>query len=130
MKKRLTSLLLLFVLAGGALAGAPVHLGEQSCSMGEAMDQMDCCKAALMQRETPKVDVARLCCALDCTQNGTTAPLSIVRLSPPSQPAVVAHPAGGHAHLPSLLPLQRIDQLHGPPSDSQRAYIRHLALLI
>jgi hypothetical protein len=130
MKKRLTSLMLLLVLAGAAFAGVPVHFGEQSCSMGGAMDQMDCCKAALMQRETPEVDVARLCCALDCAQNGTSAPPSIVRLSPPSQPDVVAHPAGGHAPLPSLLPLQRIDQLHGPPRDSQRAYIRHLALLI
>jgi len=122
--------MLLLVLAGGAFAGIPLHFGEQSCGMGEAMDQMDCCKAALMQRETAEVDVARLCCTLDCTQNGTTTPPGIVRLSPPSQPAVVPHPAGGQPLLPSLLPRRRIEQLHGPPRGSQPAYIRHLALLI
>jgi hypothetical protein len=130
MKKRLTSLMLLLVLAGGAFAGVPLHFSEQSCSMGEATDEMDCCKAALMQRETPEVDVARICCALDCAQNGTTAPPGIVRVSPPSQPAVAAHPTDGQAPLTSLLPLRLIDQLHGPPRKSLPAYIRHLSLLI
>ncbi len=128
MKKRLTSLVLLLMLAAGAFAGVPLPFGASECSMG-TMD-MDCCKAALMQRETPEVDAAKLCCALNCAQNGTTMPPSSVRVLPPPQPAVLAHPASVQALWLSLLPLRRIDQLPGPPRGSQPAYIRHLALLI
>ena len=130
MRRRLASLVLLLVLAGGAFAGVPLQFGEQSCSMGEAMASMDCCEAALMQRETPEVDVAKLLCALNCAQNGTTAPASSVRIAPSSRPVVAVHPASAQALLTSLFPLLRIDQLHGPPPSSQPAYIRHLALLI
>ena len=129
MKRRFTSLVLLLVLCGGALAGVPLPFGESECGI-EGMMDMDCCKAALMQRETPEVDAARLCCALNCAQNGGTAPPSIVRLAPPTQPAAPAHPATRQALFLSLLPLRRIDQLHGPPRGLQPAYIRHLALLI
>jgi len=62
MKKRLISLVILLVVAGSAVAGAPLHSNEQSCSMGGAMGEMDCCKAALSHNNTPQVAGARLCC--------------------------------------------------------------------
>ena len=129
LRKRLTSLIILLVLAGGAFAGVPLHFGEQSCSMGEAMGDMDCCKVALMQNETPEADAAQLWCALNCLQNGSTTPSNIVRVSLPSQVAVPTHPAMAPALLNFPLPLRDIDRAHGPPA-STPAYLRHLALLI
>ena len=129
MRKRFASLVLLLVLAGGALAGVPLPFGESECGI-DGMVDMDCCKTALMQTDTPEVDAAKLCCALNCAQNGTTAPPSSVRLSPSSQPVAAVHPASAQALLASLFPRRSIDQLHGPPRGSQPAYIRHLALLI
>ena len=77
--KRLASLILLLMLAGSAFAGVPLRFGESECSM-DGMADMDCCKAALLQKEAPEVADAKLCCALNCAQNGTTAPASAVRV--------------------------------------------------
>lgn len=132
MRKRLASLVLLLVLAGGAFAGIPLHFGESECSMGGAMadmGDMDCCKAALMQSEAPDVAAAKLCCALNCAQNGTTSPPNIVRISPPAPATPSSYPAITQPSLNSLLPLRSIDRSHGPPN-SQPTYIRNLALLI
>ncbi len=85
MGTRLISLVLLLIVAGGAFAGTPLHSNEQSCSMGGAMGEMDCCKAALSRRQTPQATAARLCCSLNCSQNGTT-PSNGVRTSPQVQP--------------------------------------------
>ena len=93
------------------------------------MGDMDCCKAALMQNETPEVDAARLCCALNCIPNGSTAPSNIVRVSPPLQVDVPTHPAIAQTLMNFSLSLRYIDRSHGPPI-STPAYIRHLALLI
>ncbi len=120
--------MLLLVLTGGALAGVPLPFGESECGMDSMMD-MDCCQATLMQRQTPEVDAAKLCCALNCAQNGTTSPPNIVRLAPPSSARLSTHPAIAQPLPNSLLPLRCIDRAHGPP-DSQPAYIRNLALLI
>ena len=68
---RLASLILLLVLAS-AFAGIPLHYGESECSMDGMMD-MDCCKAALRQKETPGITEAEVYCALNCAQNGTTS---------------------------------------------------------
>ena len=126
MKRRFASLVLLLVMAGGAFAGVPLHFGESECGM--AMMDMDCCKAALMQKETPEVAAAHLCCAINCTQSGTATPSTNVRLSLPSQVSLPTHPA---SELPiQSLPLRYLNLPHGPPNDSHPAYIRHLALLI
>ncbi len=77
MKKRCASLVLLLMLGGSAFAGIPLHSGERGCNM--TMEGMDCCKAALMQSETPEVAAARLCCALNCSQPGATMPSSTAR---------------------------------------------------
>ena len=126
--KRLESLILLLVLGGSAFAGVPQHFGESECGMDGIM-AMDCCKAALLQEETPKVADAKLCCALNCAQNGTTSPPNIVRVTPPSPARGPAHPAIAQPLPQSSLLFLRIDRLHGPPN-SGPTYLRNLALLI
>jgi len=129
MRIRLTSLVLLLVLAGSAFAGVPLHFGESECSMGQPMDGMDCCKAALMGVESPEVTAARLCCAINCSHEGSTPP-SGVRVSPQSQPAVSDYQPGAPALPASILLTLHVSRSHGPPIDSHPAYIRHLAFLI
>ncbi len=121
MRKRFTSLALLLVLASSAFAGVPLHSGESECSMGQAMAGMDCCKAALMGGERPEVTAARLCCATNCSHDGSTPPSSLAVSD--YQPATPALPR-------SRLLTARTNRSHGPPTDSHPAYIRHLALLI
>ena len=129
MRTRLTSLLLLLVLAGSAFAAFPLHSGESECSMSQAMAGMDCCKAALLGGKSPEATAARLCCAVNCSHEGSTPPSSL-RISPQSQPAVSDYQPGTPALPVSLLLAARINRAHGPPTDSHPAYIRHLALLI
>src|SRR5436190_22008960 len=125
--KRLASLFLLLVLAGGAFAGVPLRFGESDCGM--SMMEMDCCNAALLQQQTPEVADAKLCCALNCAQNGATSPSSSVRITPPSPVRTSSSPAFAQA-LPILsFRSQSIDRLHGPPVPAP-AYLRNLALLI
>jgi hypothetical protein len=128
MKKRLASLFLLLVLATSAFAGVPLHFGESECGM-DGMIEMDCCKAAPLQKETPKVADAKLCCALICGQNGTTSPPNIVRVTPPSPAGATSHPAIAQPLPQSSLLFHSIDRLHGPPN-SGPTYLRNLALLI
>ncbi|HVS83257.1 MAG TPA: hypothetical protein VHE60_16130 [Pyrinomonadaceae bacterium] len=129
MRTRLISLVILLVVGAGAVAGAPLHSNEQSCSVGDAMGEMDCCKAALMKAETAQSASARLCCAVNCSHDGSTPPSS-VRVSPQSQPAVTDYQPGTPALPASVLLTLHISHSHGPPTDSHPAYIRHLALLI
>ncbi len=129
MRKRLTSLVLLLVLAGSAFAGIPMHFGESECSMSQSTDGMDCCKAALMGGGSPEATAARLCCVVNCSHDGSTPP-SGVRVSPQSQPAVSDYQAGTLALPACILLTRHIGHSHGPPTDSHPAYIRHLALLI
>ncbi len=127
MKKRLASLFLLLVLVGSAFAGVPLYSGESDCGM--SMMDMDCCKAALLQQQTLEVADAKLCCALNCAQNGTTTPPGSVRITPPSPVRMSSSPALAQA-LPILsFRSQSIDRLHGPPVPAS-AYLRNLALLI
>jgi hypothetical protein len=129
MRKRLTSLVLLLGLSGSAFAGIPLNFGERECSMGQAMDGMDCCKAALMGGESLKTTAARLCCVVNGSHDGSTPP-SGVRVSPPSQPVVSDYQRGTPGLPASVLLTRQISRSHGPPADSNPAYIRHLALLI
>lgn len=129
MRLRLTSLVLLLVLVGSASAGIPMHSGESECNMGPSMQGMDCCQAALMGGQTPDADAARLCCAIDCSHEGS-APPSGVRVSPQSQPATADYQPGTPALAASVLLTRHLSRSHGPPDYSHPAYIRHLALLI
>jgi hypothetical protein len=128
MKQRLASLALLVVLLGGAFAGVPLQFGGGECEMGEMMEGMDCCKAALLQKQSPQVADAKLCCALNCAQGGATSPPTIEQLSPPPPLRPLNHPS-------MTLPIVQVSSFgqsksqHGPPG-SPPTYLLNLAFLI
>ena len=129
MKTRLASLFLLLVLFGGAFAGVPLSFGENHCSMGGMMD-MDCCKAARLQKEKPKIGDGELLCALNCAQNGSTLPANGFRLTPPSPLRITSmHPGAMSPLITSSCRFCGVDSLHDPPG-SPPTYLRNLALLI
>ncbi len=127
---RLASLALVLVIAGSVFAGIPLHSNEQECTM-PGMEGMDCCKkAAQAESLALEVSTARLCCALNCSQSGTTGSTESRLPRPSVSQAIAIHPASiqplaGSPHL-SLRP-RWVDS---PPPYSNPAYIRHLALLI
>src|SRR5260221_9449505 len=125
MRKWLVNSILLLAVAGNAAMGMPLHSNEESCPMGET----DCCKkAAMAESATPQVSAARLCCALNCSQEGTTPSKGN---STSSQPlSVSGHPASVEPPLTSPILLNGASQTHSPPIYSRPTYIRHLALLI
>jgi hypothetical protein len=129
MRIRLTSLVLALMLGGSAFAGVPVQFGEQSCNMDHAMGDMDCCKVALMPSKDAQTATARLCCALSCSKEGT-APAKLARFAPQLQLTVISHPPIHQALLTSHVGIRLFGPSHGPPGDSNPAYIRNLALLI
>jgi hypothetical protein len=93
------------------------------------MGGMDCCKAALMQGQTPEASVARLCCALNCSKEGTP-PTNGAKFSPQLQLTISAYPPIPQTLLGTQALSRRFGPSHGPPPDSHPAYIRNLALLI
>lgn len=97
--------------------------------MDHTMGGMDCCKAALMLGQTAEASVARLCCALNCSKEGTS-PTNVVRVSPQLQITVSTFPVIPPSLLIPQLLSSRFARSHGPPPDSHPAYIRNLALLI
>ncbi|HKO42374.1 MAG TPA: hypothetical protein VJU84_03735 [Pyrinomonadaceae bacterium] len=129
MKTRLTSLVLVLMLSGSAFAGIPWQFGEHSCGMDHSMGGMDCCKAALMQSQTPQTSIARLCCVLNCSKEGTP-PTNGAKFSPQLQLTISTYPAIPSALLNTQALSRRFGPWHGPPIDSHPAYIRNLALLI
>ena len=128
MFKRLTAILLLLALAAGVASGAPLHSGKDECDMGGAMEEMDCCKRARMQGDTPEILAARLCCAVNCQNGGTTGAAHATRVTPPQQ--APSHPAS--APSPFLLTVLREPRRDLParPNESPPVYLLHLALLI
>ena len=127
MKIRLVSSMLLLAFVGSAFAGIPMHSNEPSCPMG--MRGMDCCKRALSGTNTPQVTRARLCCALNCSDESST-PTTGVQVQPKTEPLVLTHLLAG-AVVPPVVPMLRPGAYsHSPPRYSHPAYIRHLALLI
>ena len=129
MRIRLTSLILVLMLSGSAFAGVPVELGEQSCSIDHSMGDMDCCKVALRPGKDAQAATARLCCALNCSKDGT-APVKGSRFAPQLQLTVISYPLIPQPLLISHFRNQLFGPSHGPPGDSHPAYIRNLALLI
>lgn len=128
MRKWLASFVLLLVLSGGAFAGVPLSFGETNCSMGGMMD-MDCCKAALLQKQITTMSEAELLCALNCAQNGTTLPASVVRMNPPAQ---TIQPPHATLTQPLSLPvsLSAANARINSPPGSPPTYLLNLALLI
>ena len=81
MKKWLTSLLLLFALASGVLAGTPVFSG----SAENGMSAMECCKKKAKDCDGAKtVSAAQLCCAVNCNNPAPTSPGASFNFSPSS----------------------------------------------
>ena len=120
MRKWFISLVVLAALSGGLTAGVPMHAG-----MNGAM--MDCCQAALAHDDSPATTAARLCCALNCEEPGSTT-ATVAQTASVSSPAtvaaippVVAHDLNPSLHAHSVSPNRRTTQ---PP------YILNLALLI
>ncbi|HEU5239624.1 MAG TPA: hypothetical protein VFU37_21010 [Pyrinomonadaceae bacterium] len=128
MKQRLASLVLLVVLVGGAFAGVPLQFGGSECGMTEMMEGMDCCKAALLQSQSPEVADAKLCCALNCAQGGTSSPPASVRIAPPSAARIPNHQTLPQPIL-QVARFGRIDSQHEPPG-SPPTYLLNLAFLI
>ena len=129
MRIRLTSLVLVLMLGGSAFGGVPVQFDEQSCGMDHEMGDMDCCKAALMPNQDAHTATARLCCALNCSREGT-APTNGVRFAPQLQVTLISYPSLSQTLLTSHFTNRLFGSSHGPPGDSHPAYIRNLALLI
>lgn len=66
MLRRLKSLVLILVLAGGALGATPLGQSKHGCKMAQMdMGEMSCCKMAeMMHCAAPEVIEASMCCAL------------------------------------------------------------------
>ena len=77
MRKCLTSLFLLFALAGGVLAGMPLHSPND-----EGM--MKCCDKAKNGDQSPMAEATRLCCAVNCSDSAPTSSGTAFNFSPSS----------------------------------------------
>ena len=76
MKKWLTSYFLLFALAGGVFGGMPFH--------HEKIEMPDCCPKAMSNDGSPVTSIARLCCALNCSDSAPTSSSFSSNFSPSS----------------------------------------------
>jgi hypothetical protein len=95
------------------------------------MAGMDCCKkAAQAESLTPDVSTARLCCALNCSQSGTTGSTGTQIPRPSMSQAIAIHPSAARQLVGTFHLSIRASWAHSPPPYSNPAYIRHLALLI
>ena len=127
MRKQLTIFVLAAGLMAGALATVPAHAGGHDCPMESMAD--DCCATARGHGGAAEVSAARLCCALNCTEPGTTGPAGTSRLSPSA--ALTLHTGAAPPSTAAASPRPTLPRAapESPP-DSHPAYIRHLALLI
>ena len=98
--------------------------------MGESMEMMDCCKRARAQGNTPEIQAARLCCAVNCQNGGANGPASATRVSAPQ--VAPEHPASAPvASTPALtLPHLRRDVRPSHANESPPVYLLNLAFLI
>ncbi len=128
MLKRLTSLLLLLAVGAGVASGAPLHSGGRECGMEDSMSMMDCCKRARLHGDTPEVQAARLCCAVNCQSGGANGPASAVRVSAPQ--VAPSHPAAKPASAVLVIPPERRRERPLHPSESPPVYLLNLAFLI
>jgi hypothetical protein len=127
MAKWLTAFILIVAMLGSAVAGVHARESEGKCPMS---GMMDCCETAREKGNAPEVSMARLCCNLNCSEPGTTVPSSSTSFSP--SPAMALHtgavpPAAASS---PYMGLPRSYSASSHQTDSNPAYIRHLALLI
>jgi hypothetical protein len=126
----LTSLALILTLGASVLAGTPLHGDDQECAMMGRGGTMDCCKTAHGEGDARAVTSARLCCAVNCPQSGTTTPTGIELPRTSTLLAVAHHPALVQPPVFITLSEHRFTWAYSPRQSSHPAYIRHLALLI
>jgi len=131
MLKRLTATLLLLAFGAGVASGTPLHSGGKGCGMGESAssETMDCCKRARLAGESPEIQAARLCCAVNCQNGGAGGPASSARVNAPQ--VAPAHPsAAASTSRPLVLP--RLKSRGGPPrvEESPPVYLLNLVFLI
>ena len=130
MLRRLTALVFILTLAGGALAGTPLHPRDQECATAGAA-VADCCEKSRQQPEAPDALAAGLCCVPCCSQ---PAPVSLTggsfksrtARSPVAFPARAAATRPASPLSPSLTPGRGLTL----PLNPTRGYILHSALLI
>src|SRR5882762_3836763 len=79
------------VIGGSVFAGIPMHSNQQECSMPEMAGMDRCKKAAQAESLTPEVSTARLCCALNCSQSGTTGSTGPQLPRPSTSQAIAIH---------------------------------------
>lgn len=92
------------------------------------MSGMDCCKTAQMsQLQAPEVQAAKVCCAVNCPQSGTTGTTSSIQITQPLPTATLAT-LEPRQTLTNLFP--RFLETQPRPQPTQPTYIRHAALLI
>ncbi len=127
MLKRLTSLLLLLAVGAGVASGAPLHSGGHECAMEGSMGMMDCCEHARSHGNTPEVHAARLCCAVNCQNTGTSGPASETKISAPQTPT--SHPATPAASAFTIPHVGRCVRL-SHTNESPPVYLLNLAFLI
>jgi hypothetical protein len=126
MRKWLTAFFLLAVMTGGAVTGMPLHSGEKECPMA---GMTDCCAKAQMKGDKPEVQAARVCCALNCNEPGTTTPTGSFKISPQLAVALSSLLVPRISPLPNPGPARSFSP-PGYRQHSDPAYIRNLALLI
>src|SRR5438445_4224457 len=125
MAKRLTLLFLLLSLAGGVLAGTPLHAPNDK--------MMKCCDKAKSKDKSPDASIARLCCGLNCSDS-TPTPSGISFNFSPSNIITSTSIA---EQIAALFPMRKV-QTSQPLQYSREAlsrifrpkYIQHNSLLI
>jgi hypothetical protein len=122
MRKWFTTLSLVMVLLGGAVAGAGTHESEGSCPMS---NMPDCCKRAHSNSNSPQAAMARLCCSLNCSEPGSSGSTSY------SSSSSVTPASDVMPHI-EFNDIAVVSYYSSTPhrADSSPKYIQHLALLI
>ena len=126
MLKRIKSLVLVLVVAGGA-SGVTSLQGKHVCEM-EGMDMMSCCESAQTHYDAPKILEPQLCCAASPQQPLPVGATYTLRV--PSFSVALPHPALEHCSLTQLTPLKCPYSKQTYSQNLQASYIRNLSLLI
>jgi len=121
MRKWLTSVALTIVMLTGVV-GVNAHQREGSCPMSKLPD---CCKKA--RRHGPEASMARLCCNLNCSEQGSTGNSSF-SFSAPQLSSASTSVILNTAQFSFRIVFPRQSQVD--PHERNPRYIQHLALLI
>lgn len=118
MLKWSTTFILILAFSASVVMGMPTH------SHGNNPAMMSCCKAAKGEN-TPQASLARVCCAINCSEPVPTSGISInLQLS-----VAALHPAAISPRTALFHPPMRLEETRLPNS-YQPKYICNLALLI